>query len=726
MKTSACSIGSIFLLVCLFVPEQGLAEYSGEFVELPSTSLSLSAEDTVVWSFVDSNNDLDVFAVWKQFDSGNFNRSKGGGIWHEENRKNLWTIVPIEIEENDQSEWFVWVDGAPPNDIEMWLLDGELNVVEHHLTGSAHKYFTRPVSERVFGIPIELRVKEKVFVVFRMSLVGSSFLNLKIDSMESLISFVSKDALVKSCYLGLGTMMFFYSFFLFWITKRQAFLSYGIYVCCLLVAGLGGSEIFHRYLWPEAAVGNVRITFVTSFMTGFIACHFIADLLDIKNRWVTLWRVLQLCMGISLVGALLAMVIDIQTIVRLSSIWGGGLAGLLVLVCGVSAYRGSFVGGILSCGWLAQLVGIALLVSHIRGWQPDVFWLDYAFLIGSSLEMLFFSLAIPLGLLELMTDKVQLIDDLSDVSQKYEEGLESAAKVDLEITSLKTLLEQEHHDLERLTLGYERAYLSLKKADQKLAQAEKLASLGQLIVGVSDDLGIKAVSVMEASKDLDGYLGRLIKSDSSIDELPDKDVEKLREATSNIRRLIGFVEKGALSIQRMNKALSHYSGGENEAISEFELAEIFEDTRLIVHGRIFQHTLEVTIDEGLCLKARRSQVERVLGNLMTNAADALHDLSAVSEATEEGGIIRVRAEQVNKAGSEWVLIEVEDSGGGIAIEDRSEVLLPFMTTKSLHRGTGLGLFTADAILREHGGSLEIGSSDGLSGAKISLWFPVLN
>jgi signal transduction histidine kinase len=115
----------------------------------------------------------------------------------------------------------------------------------------------------------------------------------------------------------------------------------------------------------------------------------------------------------------------------------------------------------------------------------------------------------------------------------------------------------------------------------------------------------------------------------------------------------------------------------------------------------------------------------VLGNLLTNASDAISDLPPELRADEELGVIRLSATKVSKDSKDWVVIEVEDTGGGIADENRAEVLLPFMTTKTLHRGTGLGLFTAESIIREHGGYMEIDTSESLGGAKISLWFPVL-
>jgi two-component system, NtrC family, sensor kinase len=710
-------------LCLLTLPVHAQAEEKG-WLYLPTENQDPASLDSVlqVW---EERESLSVFQAVEKYIAGEFNFMSGHYLDHDQNENPLWVVVPVRILESNQSDWALSIVGQSPLDLKMWLLDGKLNVIERYHTGSAHPYNTRPLDERVFAVPLSLRAQGELYVVFRMTLPGSSLISFDISRVGELLEGSAKDALIRSIYVGLGVMMMCYALFVSILMRRKDYLVYAFYVACIIIAPLGDSELLHRYLWPSSGDLNVRAPFVASLLGGFFASLFVAQLFEINKQSTRLWGLFKVSMVIALSAACLALVIDYKSVVLLSMSWGSLLALFLVSVCFERALRGSRLARLLSLGWLSHLLGIGIFVAHSRGVFSDSGWLDYTFLIGSSLEMVFFSLAIPLGLGVVIRDKGEMLAELSFISSRYEEASKSVTNAEVEIKSLSELLEQEHYDLQRLTGGYERALISLGKAEQKLAQAEKLASLGQLIVGVSDDLGTKAGDVLLAAKELSQAIEEVALSGRETLDPKDPRTLELNRTVESMRRMLVFLEKGAHAIQRMNQALSHYAGGEDESVSDLGLAEICEDIRLIVHGRIRQHKFEQDIPSDLRLVAKRSEVERVLGNLLTNASDAISDSPAELQADEELGVIRLSAKEVVREAREWVVIEVEDTGGGIPDESRDEVILPFMTTKTLHRGTGLGLFTADGILREHGGHIEIAASETLGGAKISLWFPVV-
>jgi signal transduction histidine kinase len=99
------------------------------------------------------------------------------------------------------------------------------------------------------------------------------------------------------------------------------------------------------------------------------------------------------------------------------------------------------------------------------------------------------------------------------------------------------------------------------------------------------------------------------------------------------------------------------------------------------------------------VKGRAAPLQQVLLNLVTNAVDA----------TATGGRIAIRTRQ---AGADSAEIEVADTGRGIPAASLKSLFEPFFTTKEPGRGTGLGLFIADQIVREHGGRIEVESQEG--------------
>ena len=121
---------------------------------------------------------------------------------------------------------------------------------------------------------------------------------------------------------------------------------------------------------------------------------------------------------------------------------------------------------------------------------------------------------------------------------------------------------------------------------------------------------------------------------------------------------------------------------------------------------------EVAVDETVArasVLAHRDRLERVIGHLIQNAA----------EATGPSGMIRVRA----RRDGDQALIEVEDNGKGMS-EDfmRSRLFRPFVSTKA--HGMGIGTFESREYVRELGGSLDVRSREG-AGTVFTIRLPLM-
>lgn len=121
--------------------------------------------------------------------------------------------------------------------------------------------------------------------------------------------------------------------------------------------------------------------------------------------------------------------------------------------------------------------------------------------------------------------------------------------------------------------------------------------------------------------------------------------------------------------------------------------------------------LEVDLPAGLgAVRADRGQLEQVLVNLALNARDAMPG----------GGTFRLTAREVDRLhdwpeelpAGRWVIVECRDTGTGVPPEIRGRIFEPFFTTKPMGKGTGLGLATVHAILRQAGGAIRVRPAEG--------------
>ena len=133
-----------------------------------------------------------------------------------------------------------------------------------------------------------------------------------------------------------------------------------------------------------------------------------------------------------------------------------------------------------------------------------------------------------------------------------------------------------------------------------------------------------------------------------------------------------------------------------------------------VRDQLRSRGVEVELDleeEGPSLKLDEAQIRQALLNLIRNAADAVEDVSK--------GLVSIRVAHSDK-GSELV---VEDNGPGIPTEMIERIFEAFVSTKN--SGTGLGLALTQQIIRDHGGTIEVGNSP-TGGAVFRIKFPPIS
>lgn len=141
---------------------------------------------------------------------------------------------------------------------------------------------------------------------------------------------------------------------------------------------------------------------------------------------------------------------------------------------------------------------------------------------------------------------------------------------------------------------------------------------------------------------------------------------------------------------------------------ETDLSFVIEDTRETLEALLGPtHSLTTELAATATVPARRTDVERIVLNLVVNA----------KEATPDGGVVLLAVRSTGEA----VSLEVSDQGKGITAEQAARVFEPYFTTKN-GRNSGLGLFAVQAIARNTGGTVSIDSSPGV-GTRVSVNWP---
>jgi two-component system NtrC family sensor kinase len=238
-----------------------------------------------------------------------------------------------------------------------------------------------------------------------------------------------------------------------------------------------------------------------------------------------------------------------------------------------------------------------------------------------------------------------------------------------------------------------------RQAQQRLAQSEKLAAIGQLAAGVMHEINNPLATILACSEALGLRIADLPEADRRAQE------EYLRIMDTEVQRCRRIVE-GLLDFSRPK-----ISGRRVPS----DINAIIEQTLFLLkhHERFKWLTIERQLEADLPqLQADAERLVQCFMALMLNAMDAMNSR----------GVLTVRT-RLNPHRPDEILAEFIDTGTGIRQEDLPKIFEPFYTTKPQGRGTGLGLSVAYGIVEEHRGRIEVESQMGV-GTNFKVFLPL--
>jgi len=240
-------------------------------------------------------------------------------------------------------------------------------------------------------------------------------------------------------------------------------------------------------------------------------------------------------------------------------------------------------------------------------------------------------------------------------------------------------------------------YEAARTSADRLVQAERLSAMGRVVARIAHQLNNPLTTA------------RLIAEGLELEALPESAMEQVRalcreieRAASVVNDVLVFARKGRRQFTRVR-------------VADVVGAAAAASSRRMTAAGV---AVDVAVEKDLPLVHGDARaLQQALTNLLHNAQHVLADWPGERRA-------RIRAAREEGDSGPRVVIDVEDSGPGLAPDLRERVFEPFFTTKPLGEGTGLGLSIAQEIVEVHGGSLEVGDSP-LGGALFRIRLPAV-
>ncbi len=240
--------------------------------------------------------------------------------------------------------------------------------------------------------------------------------------------------------------------------------------------------------------------------------------------------------------------------------------------------------------------------------------------------------------------------------------------------------------------------IQLPELQEALTELQRLAGIGTLTAGIAHEM-TNPINVITAT--CNNLLSQLADGSLSDDEL---------------LHYVEMIDQSAWRCARLLRTLRDYSYLESQIYSLCKLNQIV-DSALTLVGYEFERQHNISMVTNLeaemdALECDQNQITQVLINLLMNAKDAI---------PANGGTIRISTWALPEQNAQAV--SVSDSGPGIDPAVQDQLFDPFITTKQLGKGIGLGLAISSKIMADHEGSIRAENSpDG--GAIFTVLLPV--
>jgi two-component system NtrC family sensor kinase len=217
----------------------------------------------------------------------------------------------------------------------------------------------------------------------------------------------------------------------------------------------------------------------------------------------------------------------------------------------------------------------------------------------------------------------------------------------------------------------------LKRLEEQLIQAEKLAAMGQMLAGVAHELNNPLTAILGVTE--------LLRERAGTDE--------------SVKRQLDLTHRQARRAARIVQNLLEFSRPASPQKKLLDINNIVERTLQLHEHSLRRNNIEVDFRPNSGLPGvigDANQLIQVLLNLVTNAEQAIREV-------RDAGRLQIRFTCIG----DRLSITVQDDGVGIRPEALPRIFDPFYTTKRPGGGTGLGLSICMSIIREHGGNIEV-------------------
>jgi two-component system, sensor histidine kinase and response regulator len=558
----------------------------------------------------------------------------------------------------------------------------------------------RPYPHRFIVFPLSLPPKTTQTLYLRVETLTPMDIPARLWDRAAFLPYERNEYMVQAVYFGTVLAMILFNLLLFSSLRDSGYLLYMLWIAMVTLGVASYTGFAMEFLWDDSPYWTMVSLAIFGVLSFAVLMLFLREMVSVRTIAPRLDAAIRALIVFNVVLATLCLLFGNQSLIKISATVTAVEAVLILCISLYCAFRG-LRGARLFAGIFLVFL-LATVTANLRryGIVPSNIFTINGMQIGSAIEMLL--------LAYVLADRFNVIR--SDREAAQAEALEAQRRLLDSLRDSERVLEAR---VQERTSELSATVTRLQHTQHELVEAEKRASLGSLVAGVSHELNTP--------------IGIALTTASTLEDSAREFKRALDEGGIKRSTLESFVQRsidmGELLVRSCHRAANLVSSFKQVAVDQtsehrrgFNLLELVNDnvTSLWPSVRHAGWTIQVDVPSEIECDSYPGPLGQVLTNLMQNAG-----LHAFEDRTT--GLLCISASSENDV----VELRISDNGQGMSEQTLARIFEPFFTTKLGRGGSGLGLaICRNMVTGVLGGQLSATSEIGV-GSQFIMRFPLI-
>ncbi|ALO47264.1 hypothetical protein PS2015_2632 [Pseudohongiella spirulinae] len=274
-------------------------------------------------------------------------------------RSALWVQVTLSNRFDDERTWLAFTNFAQLSRVDFYYQD-QAGEWQQKSAGSELPFRARDRLHRSINFEFPVLPDQQQQLYFRIETAGSLQFPLALGSEAYFSAETQRVLFTSGLYFGLMLMIVIYSFTVWFTSKEEGFLYFGLLVVSGALYSLASMGLGYQYLWPESPAWANRATSVFALTANVAAMAFVRSFLNLRHLHAGLDRLARIYLAVALLALVLGLILDSATVNRLALVTSFTLMAIITISGLLAKRRQARAASFFISAWIILLIGVMM------------------------------------------------------------------------------------------------------------------------------------------------------------------------------------------------------------------------------------------------------------------------------------------------------------------------------------------------------------------------------